>query len=134
MSSIREEKGYTYGIHAGIVLRNHGSYFRISTEVGKKVRTDAVASIFEEIKILQNEAIEMDELDGVRNYLLGNYVDQQSNFYHNSSLINHYFIHNKKAADYYKSLDILRNITPNDIQNMAIKHFNIDTLKQVLAG
>jgi predicted Zn-dependent peptidase len=134
MSSIREEKGYTYGIHAGIVLRNHGSHFRISTEVGKNVREEAVHAIFDEIKILQNEAIETDELDGVRNYMLGNYIDQQSNFFHNSSMINHYFVHNKKEEDYYKALEVLRTIKPIDIQNMANKHFNIDQLKQVLAG
>lgn len=134
MSSVREEKGYTYGIHAGIVNRLFGNYFRISTEVGKQVREDAVATILEEIRLLQNEVMEQDELDGVRNYLLGNYVDQQSNFFQTSSLINHYFIYNKTEKDYNHALEVLRTITPKDIQLMAQKHFSIEQLHQVLAG
>lgn len=134
MSSVREEKGYTYGIHAGIVNRLFSNYFKISTEVGKQVREDAVATILEEMKILQNEVMEQDELDGVRNYLLGNYVDQQSNFFQTASLINHYFTFNKTEQDYMHALEVLRTITPEEIRNMAQKHFNIAQLYQVLAG
>lgn len=134
MSSVREEKGYTYGIHAGIVNRLYSNYFRISTEVGKHVREDAVATILEEIKILQSELMEQDELDGVRNYLLGNYVDQQSNFFQTSSLINHYFVYNKTEDDYNHALAVLRNIQVETIQEMAQKHFAVDKLYQVLAG
>jgi predicted Zn-dependent peptidase len=134
MSSVREEKGYTYGIHAGIVNRLNANYFRISTEVGKQVREDAVKTILEEIKILQTELMEQDELDGVRNYLLGNYVDQQSNFFQTSSLINHYFIYNKTEKDYRHALEVLRNITPEDIRTMAQRHLKAEQLFEVLAG
>jgi predicted Zn-dependent peptidase len=78
--------------------------------------------------------MEQDELDGVRNYLLGNYVDQQSNFFQTASLINHYFTFNKTEQDYMHALEVLRTITPEEIRNMAQKHFNIAQLYQVLAG
>jgi predicted Zn-dependent peptidase len=72
MSNIREDKGYTYGIGAGIATYLHDGYFVISTEVGADVCRNALDEIYKEIEQLQQQPIPDEELNLVKNYLLGN--------------------------------------------------------------
>ena len=71
MTTIREEKGYTYGIGSGITSMQHAGSFFISSEVGADVTNDAITDIYNEIKILQERKVPDKELDLVRNYMLG---------------------------------------------------------------
>ena len=50
MSNIREDKGYTYGIHS--FLHNHiqQSAWMISTEAGKDVCEATIAEVYKEMK------------------------------------------------------------------------------------
>lgn len=74
MANIREEKGYTYGIGSGLNnLVNGGSFF-ISTEVGADVCQPALDEIYKEIKLLREELVSEQELETVRNYLLGQFL------------------------------------------------------------
>ena len=71
MSNIREEKGYTYGIHS--YLHNHISHsaWMISTEAGKDVCEATIAEVYKEMKAFREEPVEEDELLLVRNYMMG---------------------------------------------------------------
>jgi predicted Zn-dependent peptidase len=71
MSNIREDKGYTYGIGAGIVAYENDGWFYISTEVGTDVTADALSEIYKELALLRDELIPEDELGLVKNYMLG---------------------------------------------------------------
>jgi zinc protease len=71
MSNIREDKGYTYGIGSGVVSMNDVGYFVISTEVGVDVCASALNEIYFELKRLREELVSDDELDLVKNYMLG---------------------------------------------------------------
>ncbi|MEJ7588809.1 MAG: pitrilysin family protein [Ferruginibacter sp.] len=70
MSNIREEKGYTYGIHS--YLQNHiqQSAWMISTEAGRDVCEPAIKEIYKEMKKLRRK-IDDEELLLVRNYKIG---------------------------------------------------------------
>ncbi|HSQ44485.1 MAG TPA: pitrilysin family protein, partial [Ginsengibacter sp.] len=71
MSNIREEKGYTYGIHS--FLENHirESAWIISTEAGKEVCEATIEEVYKEMKILREELIDDEELLLVKNYIMG---------------------------------------------------------------
>lgn len=76
MSNIREDKGYTYGIYSSISSYKQQACFLISTEVGVEVCDNAVKEIFNEINRLKTEIIPEEELDLVRNYILGSMLQQ----------------------------------------------------------
>jgi predicted Zn-dependent peptidase len=71
MTNIREDKGYTYGIGSGMMSFKNDGWFYISTEVGADVTNDALKEIYHELEVLRNELIPADELELVRNYMLG---------------------------------------------------------------
>ena len=74
MANIREDKGYTYGIGSGLSSLVCDGYFFISTEVGADVTKNALKEIYKEIEIMQNDLISADELETVKNYILGQFL------------------------------------------------------------
>jgi zinc protease len=71
MSNIREDKGYTYGIGAGVMAYRSDGWFYISTEVGTDVTQNALKEIYFEMARLRSELIPEEELALVKNYLNG---------------------------------------------------------------
>jgi predicted Zn-dependent peptidase len=71
MNNIREDKGYTYGIHSYFQNYMHGSSWMISTEAGKDVCEETVKEIYHEMKVLREVPIPAEELLLVKNYLIG---------------------------------------------------------------
>lgn len=74
MANIREDKGYTYGIGSGLVNLINGGYFTISTDVGSNVCANAIKEIYNEIKLLQTKLVAENELETVKNYILGQFL------------------------------------------------------------
>jgi predicted Zn-dependent peptidase len=82
MSNIREEKGYTYGIHS--YLENHvqQSAWVISTEAGRDVCEAAIVEVYKEMEILRNEPVDAEELLLVRNYMIGSILGDLDGPFH----------------------------------------------------
>ena len=74
MANIREDKGYTYGIGSGLSSLVNSGYFFISTEVGADVTNNTLEEIYKEIKLLREELVDAEELETVRNYVLGQFL------------------------------------------------------------
>ena len=62
MNNIREDKGYTYGIHSYLMNHVQQSALLISTEAGKEVCAATIDEVYKEMKILREELIDEDEL------------------------------------------------------------------------
>ena len=73
MSNIREDKGYTYGIHS--YLQNHiqQSAWMISTEAGKDVCEATITEVYKEMKDLREELVDEEELLLVQKLYDGKY-------------------------------------------------------------
>src|SRR5947207_1496552 len=74
MTNIREDKGYTYGIHS--YLQNHiqQSAWIVSTEAGKDVCEAAIKEIYHEMEVLKETLVDDEELLLVKNYMMGTYL------------------------------------------------------------
>jgi predicted Zn-dependent peptidase len=106
MSNIREEKGWTYGIFAQRVGNLEMPFWVIGTDIKGDVIQEAITEINLEARILREERISEEELDLVKNYMLGQYL----------SSITHCF----GWADRYKSL-WLAGISPEkSIENLKV--------------
>ena len=62
MANIREDKGFTYGIHSYLLNLVQESAFMISTEAGKDVTEDNHPEVYLEMKRLCDEPVPEDEL------------------------------------------------------------------------
>jgi len=134
MTNIREEKGYTYGIGSGIVSLQHSGYFFISSEVGAEVTTDAVKEVYHEIDRLQQDLVPADELDLVKNYMLGTFLRSLDGAF---SLSENYKGLLEYGLDYdylRKFVDVVRSVTPEELRDLAGKYLNTRDLTELTVG
>ncbi|MEL6654966.1 MAG: pitrilysin family protein [Bacteroidota bacterium] len=74
MENIREDKGYTYNISAAYDTLRFDGTFQIDTEVSTAYVEPTLKEIQHELKRLREELIAEDELQMVRNYLMGSFL------------------------------------------------------------
>ena len=134
MSNIREEKGYTYGISAGIMFYPDSGLLAISTETDNEYVEPLIQEVYHEIDRLHQEPVSAEELTIVRNYMLGEMCrSYESPFSLSDAWI---FIATSGLDDDYfsRSLLAVNEVTPMEIQDLAQRYLCKETLKEVIAG
>jgi len=134
MTNIREDKGYTYGIGSMIAELNGTGYFLIATEVGSDVKDATLKEIQIETERLQSELVSEDELELVRNYMLGQLLKSANGPYAMTDLFLSAEIHGKSLKFYNQALASIRDITPERIQELAKKYLKWDDFSIVAVG
>jgi len=134
MKKIREEKGYTYGINSLLVTFKNAGYLTIASELGAHVTSNAIADIFTEIETLRNEPVTDDELQRVKNYMLGDVARMfDGPFAQAESLIS--LLEYDLDYDYFdRMIDTIKNIKVQDIQSLAVEYLSPDSFSQVVIG
>lgn len=134
MKNIREEKGYTYGIHSAAASLNLSGYKVISAEVSNKFTHNAIDEIYREIRVLQNEPIRKDELELVRNYMSGEMVRMFDGPFATAESFKAIWEFDLNVNYYKRLADTIRTITPDALLHLANKYYNIDDLYEIVAG
>ena len=126
MSNIREDKGYTYGIHSFIQNHLHNTAWLISTEAGRDVADATISEVYKEMEILRNETIDAEELDLVRNYMIGSLLGDLDGPFQIIARWKNYILNNVTAEYFYNSLATVRNVSAEELQALAVKYLNPD--------
>ena len=134
MSNIREDKGYTYGIGSGVASLLNDGFFYISTEVGVDVTTATLTEIYKEIDALQQTLVPTEELELVKNYLLGTFlrsVDGPFAISEKFTSIKDYGLSN----DFYKAyVNHIKQVKAQDLMLMAQKYLGKNNLSELVVG
>ncbi len=134
MSSIREEKGYTYGIFSALQSHRHAALFGIATDVNAKYTGEALQEIKHQMQLLRDEKIGDAELNTVKNYVYGTYLSsfdgpmQLAERFRNSAELAIPF------SFYKESLDKMMQCTPEDLLRLAGKYLDPDKMKTLVVG
>lgn len=134
MSNIREDKGYTYGIGAGIVSYPDTGILVISTEAANEYINPIIAEVYREMDKLRNELVPQEELEMVKNYMLGDLCRSYEGPF---SLSDAWIYIETAGLDdrfFIRSLDAIRGITREEICALAQKYFCKENLIEVVAG
>lgn len=125
-SNIREEKGYTYGIYSDASINKHHGTLSISTQCDNKYVQNVIDETFKEMEILCNENMSDDELDRVKNYLLGTMCATYGNpIGWNSEMIRAVTTANGgviSLAHINNYIDYIRSASADDVKKMAQKY------------
>jgi len=133
MKNIREKKGLTYGIHSSISTLKNDAFFVIGTDVNKENRELAIGEIKMEIKRLQEDLIEQDELETAKNHLLGSLQLETANPFSIVEKIKVIRL-NHLSPDFYSSLfTSIQSSTSNSLKRVA-EYLNEDHLYEVSVG
>ena len=124
MSNIREDKGYTYGIHSYLQDHLQQSAWVISTEAGKDVCEATVSEIYKEMRRLQDEPVGEEEMHLVRNYMMGSILGDLDGPFHIIARWKNYILNGLDETYFYNAINTIRNVTPEELQQLARKYLN----------
>jgi len=134
MSNIREDKGYTYGIGSGLVSLQNGGYFFISTEVGVDVCTNAIKEIYFEMNRLKEENVNNDELQLVKNYLLGTFLRSVDGPFAMAERFKGIMEYDLDYSYFDKYIATIKNITASELKDLANVYFQPDSMIELVVG
>ncbi|MBN1338991.1 MAG: insulinase family protein [Bacteroidales bacterium] len=124
MSSIREEKGFTYGIGSGMASMQHSGYFFIASEVGSDVVKEAIQEILREIEIIISQPVPEEELNLVKNYILGSFQRSLDGPFALSDSVRSLAEYGLNI-DYYKNyIALIKSVTAEELLETAQKHLD----------
>ncbi|MFN5844676.1 MAG: M16 family metallopeptidase [Flavobacteriia bacterium] len=134
MSNIREDKGYTYGIGTMVAELHEVGYFLIATEVGKEAKDATLKEIRYEMERLQTELVGRDELELVKNYMLGQLLKSADGPYSMTDLYMSVEPYGLELDFYNEAIESINSITPERIMELAKKYLNWNEMTVVSAG
>lgn len=134
MSNIREDKGYTYGIGSGIASLQNSGYFFISTEVGVDVCKNAINEIYLEMDRLRNELIPADELQLVKNYLLGTFLRSVDGPFAMADRFKGILEYNLGYDYFDKYIATIKGISASQLRDLANTYFDKESMIELVVG
>ncbi|MFA8300413.1 MAG: M16 family metallopeptidase [Hyphomicrobiales bacterium] len=134
MANIREDKGYTYGVHSHIVTLKHFSYLYVSTDIAKGYTDLVFDEIYKEFKKLREELISDEELDKVRSNMLGSLLGSidgsisQGERWRTS-------ISNGVYPEFFEdNIHIINTVKASTLRELANKYLREDQFIEVVTG
>ncbi len=134
MCNIREEKGYTYGIHAHIISLKHTSLLSISTEAIQTFAEQTCSEIYKEIKLLQTQTVSKDELEKVKNYLLGTFLAKVSDPFAMMDRFKEAYLYGLDQDFYQQWYHTITQIQSSQLLLLAKKYLSLDSLTEIRVG
>ncbi len=134
MKNIRENKGYTYGIHSSVSSLGLSGFKLISTEVDKNKRKQAVEEIYSEIRKLQAIRVGKEEMDVVRNYMSGELVRMFDGPFAMAESFKAVWEFGLDTSYFNRLAELIKTISPDEIMKLAGTYYNIEDLYEVTAG
>lgn len=132
MNNIREDKGYTYGIHSYLMNHIQTSALVVSTEAGSQVCEAALKEVYKEIERLRNEPIGEDELLLTRNYLIGSVLSELDGPFQVATRWKNYVLNGLDEDYFYNSIQTIREITAAQLQEVANKYLGSDDMYELI--
>lgn len=134
MANIREDKGYTYGIGSGIADMKHSAYFTIATEVGVDVSENTLMEIEKEMQLLRDAKVGAEEMELVRNYLMGSMLGSLENIFSHADKFKqaHFSGLDLDYFSYYQ--DVILSINADRVQELANTYLDYHKMSKVVVG
>ncbi|MHB1921014.1 MAG: M16 family metallopeptidase [Chitinophagaceae bacterium] len=126
MSNIREEKGYTYGIHSQLYNLRQQSAINIQTEAGIEVCEATLQEIYREMDILQQELVPEEELMLVRNYMMGSILGDLDGAFQVLQRWKNLILNDLDEHYFYNHIQIIQKISAEELLQLARQYYHRD--------
>jgi predicted Zn-dependent peptidase len=132
MSNIREDKGYTYGIHSAIQNHLQCAAWMISTEAGKEVCEATITEVYQEMKKLREEPVSEEELNLVKNYMMGSVLADLNGPFQIISRWKNLILNNLSGQHFYDTVNTIKTISAGEIRTLAQKYLRPEAFYELV--
>ncbi|MDP4266988.1 MAG: insulinase family protein, partial [Bacteroidota bacterium] len=134
MTNLREDKGYTYGIGSRVISFYDTGLFFITSEVDANATKDALVQIYKEIKTIREKLIDKEELELVKNFMLGTLLRAADGPFAQSSMLKNVIEYNLDLSYYTKYTEEIKSITSETLRDIANKYLEESKLVELVVG
>ncbi|MEO6214261.1 MAG: pitrilysin family protein [Vicinamibacterales bacterium] len=132
--NIREDKGYTYSPYSELSTRYRDAYWAENADVTTAQTALSLKEIFAEIDRLQSAPPSDQELAGIRNYLAGTYILQNSSRGGITAQLEFVDLHGLPPTHPNSYVKRIYAVTPQQVMEVARKYLPDDTATIVVVG
>ena len=134
MKNIREDKGLTYHIYSGLETLAKNATLVIGTESASRNKDVVMREIESEIEKLRNTPPSADEMEMVRNYIMGNVLMQLDGPFRTIDLVKTLVMEGESLKHLERFTDTILNITSEELQNLAVTYLDFEDMHKVVIG
>lgn len=132
MTNIREKKGYTYNIYSNHDSMLFGGYFYVATEVGNEFVEPTVREIYREMQKLQDKLVKKEEMEMVRNYLLGTLLTNLDGPFNISEVVKTFISEGLPLSAFEELVETIKTISPKALRELARQYFKKEEMWEVV--
>lgn len=134
MQNLRARNGYTYGVMAAMVNFDREGYLAIATQVASEHTEDALREIYAEIERLRTEPVSEQELQLVRNMMIGEMLRILDGPFGIADVTIENILCGKGNDFTSQTVERILSTTPDDIMRLAGRYLRRDDLVEVVVG
>jgi zinc protease len=131
---LREERGYTYGVHSGFDLRRARGPFAVRCAVETEVTAPAVADIMAELRRIRDSGVEPDELTTARDYLIGVFPLRFETSAQVAGALGGLVVYGLPDDELDSYRPSIAAVTPDEVQAAATAHLEPDRAIVAIVG
>ncbi|HVZ57746.1 MAG TPA: pitrilysin family protein [Chitinophagaceae bacterium] len=132
MTNIREEKGYTYGIHSYLQNNLQQSAWLISTEAGREVCEATVAEVYKEMENLRGEPVDDEELSLVRNYMIGLILGDLDGPFQILSRWKNIILNGLDESYFYETIRVIKTLPAEELRELARRYLQPEAFYELI--
>ncbi len=132
MRNIREDKGYTYGIHSYFQKHIGPSAWMISTDAGSDVCEAAIREVYREMQILREELVPDEELSLVKNFMIGSILSTIDGPFQIMGRWKSYILNNLPERFFYDNIEAIKYVTAEELRVLAQKYLQPDEFYELV--
>ena len=134
MKSIREEKGYTYGIYSNTVPMRRAGYFVIGTDVMGEFTQQTIDEIILQIRLLRTVPVDPVELETVKNYMLGSFLSSLNTPFAVADQFKTIYL-NQLPPDYFdRYIKEINEVSADDLLQLAQTYLVPEDFVSIIVG
>ncbi len=122
MNNIREDKGYTYGIHSYFQNHIEQSCWMVSTEAGRDVCAATIKETYYEMQVLREELVDEEELLLVKNFMIGSILGDLDGPFQIIGRWKNYILNGTDDSYFYSAINNIKTVTAEELQALANKY------------
>ncbi len=134
MQSLREERGYTYGVMSAMVNFANDGYFAIATQVGVEVTREAIDLIYKEVERLRTEPLPEEELEMVCRIMVGEIMRILDGPFGVADVTIENILCGQQNSIIEDNVRKISELTPADLQRLAQKYLDPEEMVCVVSG
>ena len=134
MSNVREDNGYTYHISAELDAYGCRNAFMISSETATEYVEPLIKEVYKELDRLVDEPVATDEIELVRNYIMGELCREYEGQSAKSEVFINAWLSGVDFASVNSYIDEIKEITPAELHRLANLYFKRENMIEIVVG